>query len=848
MIRLKQVLKNCQYIVIVLLCILSLKIITQAQSPNILRIAIPSIGTFIPDEVLRTFEARHPDLQLQIINVEPSLFFPDPLAENPQDYLSSIEALVEQADVILINDSIVFGANISETYLLDLSPIIIEDFELTNTMHPIAIEAFRDNRGALWGIANSVGINTLLYNPTALETANLNPPNANWTLLDYEQAATTLQATNSEANILLTSPGMFIRSLYDEPIVSATDGQPQFAQVGISTILSGFQQLRDNNLVAINSPAQNTMQHPIQSGSITSILDEDNTLAVASYPNNAVDLFAWGFGVSLASEQPLLAYELALFLATETDLSTSTSGLPLRNDELDIVLEAYNPDTRALLETALASPPALLERLYTLYLNQAVSENISSMDDLDRLQAETIALFDMLGNASNTTVLVLPTAIPELEPNAEQISLRFGINSRLTNVNRQEWQRIIDAFVMQDNDVGEVLLISPQSLDARTLSQESDCFYQSSNQVPTTELSLMLSLSPLIFADATFDPEDFIGSDLTLFERDNQVWALPMVITPTLLQIDHDRFTDANYPMPAFNWTPSEFEQSLRSIDATLANDNAAMQIFSSHFIDNGMTLLMLIAGYDGLPIDYRTTPPTLDFSSPENINAIRAVLNLAREGLIDYAPQSPQTTVFYPSPSEGVPIVPVNFGRSVYGRYIGQGTDWVSFPQSRNYNPVSYGVGVASISSETTAPEACYRFIRTLSQNPHLFIGLPAYHSQINGLDLSLTRGGNVFQEYVDVLMSDNVITFPAIVSFENFIERGMLYLAFDRYVLEDAILEQELADAEIKALEFRDCVAGIDPSLLQGSLEERQQSFIELRNCLIDIDPELAEVIFGF
>ncbi|GAB5493584.1 MAG: hypothetical protein Phog2KO_37990 [Phototrophicaceae bacterium] len=840
MLRINPVFKKLGSFTVIFLLIFSLKIVTQAQNTNILRIAIPSIGTFIPDEVLRTFEAHYPDVQLQIINVDTSLLFPDPLAENPQDYSSSIRTLVEQADVILMNDNIAFGASISGTYLLDLSPIIIEDFDIIdNTMHPVSIEAFRDDSGSLWGIANNVGLNTILYDPTALDTANLNPPNENWTLLDYEQAAITLQASNGEVGMLLTPPGIFIRSLSLDPIVSATDAQPQIAQVGISTLLSDFQQLRDNNLVDINSSAQNTMPYSIQSGTITAILDEDNTLAVAPYPNNAVDFFAWGFGVSQASEQPILAYELALFLATETDLSALTSGLSLRSDDLDIVLEAYNPDTRALIETTLESPATLLERLYTLYLSQAVSENISSMDDLDRLQAEAMTLIDTLQNTSDMPVLLLPTAIPNPVPNAEQISLRFGVSSLLTNVNRQEWQRIIDEFVMQDNDVGEVLLISPQSLDARTLSQESDCFYTQFNYIPDTDLSIMLSLSPLIFADATFDPEDFIGSDLSSFERDGQVWALPMVITPMLLQVDRDRFTDANYPMPAFNWTPSEFEQSLRSIDETIANDNAPMQIFSSHFMDNGMTLLMLIAGYDGLPIDYRTTPPTLGFTSPENINAIRAVLNLAREGLIDYAPQIPQSIVSYPGPSDATPIIPVNFGRSSYGSYIGQGTDWVSFPQSRNYSPVSYNIGVASISSETTAPEACYRFIRTLIQNPHLFIGLPAYHSQINELDLSLTRGGDVFQEYIDVLRSDNMLEFPSILSFPNWVERAMLYLAFDRYVLEDAILEQELADAEIKALEFRACVANISAS--------GQASLTELTNCLNDIDPDLAEVIFG-
>jgi hypothetical protein len=45
----------------------------------------------------------------------------------------------------------------------------------------------------------------------------------------------------------------------------------------------------------------------------------------------------------------------------------------------------------------------------------------------------------------------------------------------------------------------------------------------------------------------------------------------------------------------------------------------------------------MLIAAYGGLPFDYRTDPPTLNFTDPATVEAIRQVLDLAKADLIQY-------------------------------------------------------------------------------------------------------------------------------------------------------------------------------------------------------------------
>ena len=51
----------------------------------------------------------------------------------------------------------------------------------------------------------------------------------------------------------------------------------------------------------------------------------------------------------------------------------------------------------------------------------------------------------------------------------------------------------------------------------------------------------------------------------------------------------------------------------------------------------NGTHLLILMAAYGGLPLDYRTNPPTINFTTPANVDAIRQVLDLAKAGYIKY-------------------------------------------------------------------------------------------------------------------------------------------------------------------------------------------------------------------
>ncbi len=90
-------------------------------------------------------------------------------------------------------------------------------------------------------------------------------------------------------------------------------------------------------------------------------------------------------------------------------------------------------------------------------------------------------------------------------------------------------------------------------------------------------------------------------------------------------------FQQAGVPLPEGTWTLDQFIDALRTL-----KDYLDKTPFVSHNI-NGESLMMLIAAYGGLPIDYRTSPATFNFTDPATVDAIQQVLDLAKNGYIDY-------------------------------------------------------------------------------------------------------------------------------------------------------------------------------------------------------------------
>src|SRR5262249_9800665 len=123
-----------------------------------------------------------------------------------------------------------------------------------------------------------------------------------------------------------------------------------------------------------------------------------------------------------------------------------------------------------------------------------------------------------------------------------------------------------------------------------------------------------------------------VGNTLAGVQQGDNTYALPIDLEPFIMRYSSDKFTAANLPQPAdYTWTVQQFNDAL-----TALKPNTQGQ---APFLDNGWyeTYLALVASYGGLPIDYRTNPPTVNFTDPATVAAIQQVLDLARNGYLDY-------------------------------------------------------------------------------------------------------------------------------------------------------------------------------------------------------------------
>jgi len=407
---------------------------------------------------------------------------------------------------------------------------------------------------------------------------------------------------------------------------------------------------------------------------------------------------------------------------------------------------------------------------------------------------------------------------------------------------------VIADFVASDPQVGAVTLEPTQESDLATLAEQYDCFILPSNAVEGSDVSPLLNLDPLLDADPTFDRNDVIGNTLAQLQQDNKTWALPLAIEPQMLQYDPEQFARAGVPEPTQGWTVDAFIDALRRLkpydtDPTpfVAND------------PSGSYIMMLIAAFGGLPLDYRTDPPTVNFTDPATVDAIRQVLDLVKEGYISYG----GLAGFNPGDQDNSsPAITTNTFNQFRGLRPGrtnaesQTLITTTFPQGTQYNVIAYEITTGYISATAQNADAAYRFLSEVSRNPQLFSGMPARQSLTTDPAVVAAQGEeimSIYQQIDALLRSPNTIVFPTFTAGRGggpltMMQSYWLRRAFDRYVSEGADLETELADAQTLVLAYQECVQSINLDPSAGAQEQGPQLFELISQCATSVDPTFS------
>ncbi|MFN8373598.1 MAG: extracellular solute-binding protein [Anaerolineae bacterium] len=859
--------------------------VTQAQSTTILQIGAPQFEAEVvyTDELLARFESEHPGVQVNVVSIDQQSYFNASNFSSVEDYIQNITEFVSSADVLSVSSAHVQPAATRAGLYLDLSPLASADSTLdTNDFYPAAWQSFQWD-GGMWAMPSSADVISLSYDPAAFDAAGLTYPDANWTLDDIARAARALTQYDSEGAVSQVGLTIFDQSIYNVIFRSLlgqgfydNSTQPETPNIDtpeMQALLTTWEEMVADGVVGGGGFGGDTVAPMSIGGSFIYNAggptfgrpgqEQQSVLQAAPLPGGSVALDSSGYAVSAGTQYPELAYELAKWLTSQPEISgintlaarRSMDGVTAQQDDggpgrggarAVIRIGGTLPENaQAVIDPLLDTALATSEWRYGSYVQAALSlmqsDGVDAQSALQEYEAQAVS--DLATADASTTQVIVAAPEAEVVLAAGEIALNFGMQGiGFAQGNQEAWDSLIADFVASDPQVGQVNIADGFGQDVAA----NDCYYQSFNDVPNADLSTLLSLDPYLDADPNFERNDIISGILSQVQRDNQTWALPLTLQPTVLQYDTTQFQNAGALEPIEGWTTDEFENALRALYAN--NPDAAPFAGSG---GGGLYMLQLIAAYGGLPLDFRTDPPTVDFTSPETVNAIRQVLDLAKEGLIEYE-QTGGFNVVVIGGGQTAAVYPDSFFG--FGGFGPGGQDnpyqMTTFPTGSQYTPLAMSIGTAYISATTQNPDACYRFISTLAQHPELFSGMPTRYSVLNDPAYTATQNEATLTTYnriAELAAQPNTIVFPSLQggTQQNFLLQYWLNQAFDNYVLNDADLDTELAQAQQYAIGYQECVAGIPA--FDASQGDFGDYVAQVQQCATLVDPNLTSVFPG-
>lgn len=756
---------------------------SQADSITLSLVIPDYLEEAFTNSVVSDFESANPGVTIHLVKRSTGSI--PPAAEGLDAHLDAMGKYVSSGDVLMVNARTISPASVSAGYFLDLAPLASADGNLNpdDFQQPVW-QAFQWDNG-MWALPAAATVWFMQYDANTLAQAGFSEPPSTWTLDEFANAIQ--QLTVKDANGQVQTPALMglIEGYNDGMIIASLGGftftdpttqpeTPSLDKEGIDSFATTWSALMGTN-TGITSKGRfgqiplNIVPHNIlistSSGPAAQAAPETSVVQTSSLlPGNRAGLDVEAFAVSGGTQYPEQAYALAKYLTTRPEIASLLSSLPARTSLFEDALAAYSPDDQTFLRTAIEAAIPTAKLRFMDYFSSALKQmKDAQVDAKTALEAETAqAVSDQQAaiarKATDTIFVATPAPPPNLQ--AGEVAIKFGVGEFADPLPTQAlWDDVIADFISHDPQVRQIVFEKDFRLDT-TNKDNYDCFYMPINMMSAQAAGSLLSLDPLLAADPTFDKDDMIGSTLERLTIDGKVWAMPIVIFPSVLKYNRDVFNQAGVSIPDSSWTVDQFKDTLIALKQNTAGDPP----FFLNGYSNGSPLLMLMAAYGGIPLDFRTSPPTINFTEAATVTAIREVLDLAKQGYIKYPTLSDLTG----SSNPGVPTETT----ALYDDSLNVDNETaqspfkpISYPRGTQFAGTSYGIGFAAIMATSANPDACYRWISTFAKHPELFSGMPTRRSLINDPALSAAQGSEMVTTYnaiADQLADPNTLIMP--------------------------------------------------------------------------------------
>jgi multiple sugar transport system substrate-binding protein len=858
-----------------------------------IRFAVNDIQQGLYKEIISAFEEENPEIKIKMVSVEDVLELDSLTAEWPDD---AMMRLASAADVIS------FQASRSATesgLVLDLAPLIEsipnanpEDF-FPGTLSDCQWE------GGTWCLPTSANFQFIFFDRDAFDEAGVPYPEPGWTWDDFLDKAVALtkregdevlrwgfvQDWNRHASMIDSWVGPLVdgstdppKPLFDRPEV--LEAVTWYADLYLEhQVTPYFKNPEEGGGLAVPEGQKlidggKAAMWPSFSG-LYSWQSEQLNLGVVPYPVEAP-----GSGGAGDKTNPLWIDAASVSAGTAHPEEAFRWLNNLSMQPVDIFGLAYLPARRSVAEASGfwddvdeelgAAMRFAVEHAYVTgeqsgfgALADAIDEVIAGNKPVEDAlaDAQTQALID-IGEAvaEQEAATPVPTVVVSAEeeeavdPDAISIVFSVGPSSLL---NPGPIRDLADAFheenpkivvdVQQPNIFGGVA-----DINLRSLAADADCFAWVPGFQDPENLEAILNLDPFLDADTAFDSDDFYPLMLNRFTYQGQLWGLPSQGTTFVIEYNKGLFDAAGVPYPEGGpdeiWTTDDF---LEIAVALTEGEDEASKVYgfvTNYYEVNDLVFMMERLG--AVLVDLDADPPTIDFSDPSVVDAVRWYADLSTEygvkpiyiGDISDLLTSPTLAV----EREGV----INEGRAAMWTSTGaasplgerEGLEIGVAPLPAGANGAS-GAYVSPegyfISAETEARQACWSWITYLTGQVEAVENIPARRSVAESEAFRQKAGDERADAYLATMAAADQPSSLAFLEDEPWMGMGLIWLgrAYAQTVEGELPVEEALALIQDTFDAYRACVVSRDVMADETGYQE----------CVMDIDPTFPAFIFG-
>ncbi|MGW8318050.1 MAG: extracellular solute-binding protein [Candidatus Promineifilaceae bacterium] len=863
---------------------------STAEEPSeatTVRFAVLDLQSGMYNDLIDAFEEENPDIDIKTVSVEEVLDLPSVTAEWPDD---AQRRLVSAADV---SSYFYSDESVQDGLLLDLTPLMEADRNFDPAdFQPGTLEYFQ-TRGGTWAIPTAANYELIFFNRDLFDQAGADYPQAGWTWDDFLEAAEALTIGEGEETSqwgfveASPNPALMVQSIggrlfdmsaeppavmLDDP--AALDALRWYTDLYLTHQVAPYYPSPDEEASGLNIPegyltieAGQAAMWPEFSASYPYRSQQMN-VGVAPFPADAADaatnpMVPDSLAISIGTANPEAAWRWLDFLGRQsTDLGAFFGGastLPARlsTAEASGFWDEVDEELGAALAYAVdrAFPTSAPEGGYAALRDafEAVMDGEKSVEAA--LADAQIAAEDAIeaGQTAQEEAADIIVQQDDDETTASEDAVTIEFVSVTGMLEQQTFRDLARQFLAENPDV--VVEIKQPNIFQGTptfadIAGNSDCFQWFPGNFNDPEVQdAILNLDPFLDADASITAEEFYPAVFEAFTAQGQTWGLPGQVNINLIEYNQDLFDEAGVAYPDVDWTVDEF---LEIAVALTSGDGETQQYGYVPDLFEPSDMINMLDRFGVRLLDYSQDPPAVAFDSPEAIEAVRWYTGLTTEygvkpilltsltGPAVSAVQQRESLL-----SEGRAAMWVN---AAFNVDLG-GTEARTYQTGAVPLPVGSGEARGSgyqsavgyfISTGTEQREACWRWIKFLTEQPTAGRGLPSRIAVAESEAFRQYAGPVLADAYLASMANATEPPFAQQFSDQNsWLGNAVLWLygAYDKIINKELKVEEALADAQKLADEYRACVIAAE-AFNDGDAQNK---------CMMETDETLPAFLFA-